>query len=63
MSLAPRETLQAVHQATVSQQDRDEQQRQMAEIPEEKTKHRHLLIGQGGTSHLLCLPKATEVGK
>lgn len=35
----------------------------MAEIPEEKTKHKHLLIGQGGTSCLLCLPKATEVGK
>lgn len=34
----------------------------MAEIPE-KTKHGHLLIGQRGTSCLLCLPKATEVGK
>lgn len=55
MSLVPGGILQASHQATARQQGRNKQQRQRAEIPEEKTKYRHLLVREQGASWLLCL--------
>lgn len=55
MSLVPGGILQAIDQVTARQQGRNEQQRQRAEIPEKKTKCRHLLIREQGASCLLCL--------
>ena len=55
MSLVPGGILQPLHQATARQQDRNEQQRQRAEIPEEKTKCKYLLVREQGALCLLCL--------
>lgn len=60
MSLFPGGILQASHQATAGQQGRNEQQRQRVEIPEQKTKCRHLLVREQGASCLLCLFKGNR---
>lgn len=60
MSLVPGGRLQATHQATARQQGRNKQQRERAEIPEEKTKCRHFLIREQGASCFLCLFKGNR---